>query len=729
MLNVEKICNHLGCTEEELSKQMGVSLEELYKYKNDTLKMSPELLMKLVNETGLLPCDLTQPTDENRISFSSAPKNTWKSAQEAKNSLKEYINDGLIAFENTSEEALKKELRKINDCVKMLRKPKISFAGQSDTGKSTLINTLLNTDKMPAKWTPTTSIAVHIKHIDDRPNFIKENVCIFGQVNNSDWNDLHLDDEKYCNQYMLESGDFSLLELYGTHQGKIDNAKTASSAVVFIDSPLLKDCDILDLPGFAVNDEDDEKHKFYTQNSQTDILIYLSRSNGFLQDGDLQYISECLRHLRPIEENGVNNLEPLENLFIIASQSNAINGGNMTELNEILDRRCLALSSVLCDSITGNDEILSYRSKITGYKYNYQTLRKRFFTFEKNQQRLCKDFLNAFNKTVEKLPQTIQENFCDNMRKLIEESKIILKNKVNEYESVVGSSEKYINLLRSIKDNEPTRKLEQEEKKKAMLSLIETLKKSSVQDIISEYNDITDIDRMTAMMDSFGCKNKKTSKEEFTTYFNNRLKSRIEKIVDSSNEKYKNNLDEYLKDYSLSFENYKFSSDVNLSFDTQGAFQEGLKGLVSIGVAGASAMWLSTSTTAFIATVFGAGLGLTPLLATLGVLGIGFGAIGMTLKSIFKALVWKKDFAKALAKEYNKKDFVGKMKAGMDEYWNNTKDSFLAACDNVEEEWQKKIDEYEHLADEDALPELKNKLEDAKSGLDFYEHIPTEYNN
>lgn len=730
MLNVDKICNHLDCTEEELAKLMGVSKEDLCKYKNDTLKIPPELLMKLSNETGLLPNDLlTQQARTTMSALSANPKNTWKMAQETKNSLKDYVKTGLATFENTNEESIKKELGKLNDCVKMLRKPKISFAGRSDAGKSTLINTLLSTDKMPAKWTATTSIAVHIKHIDDRPEFIKEDVCILRQLDNSEWNDLYIDDEKYFKKYLIESGDFSLLESYGTHQGNTDNVNKASSAVVFIDSPLLKDCDILDLPGFAVNNEDDEKHKFYTQQNQTDILIYLSLSNGFLQKGDLQYISECLRCLNPIELKGANNVEPLENLFIVASQAGTIDGGNMTELKDILDRRCSALAAVLSNSGEIGSEVLTYRSKITGYKYNLQSLRKRFFTFEMKQARLCKEFINAFNKTAEKLPKTIQEDFYQNIQVVLEESKKIIKNKIGEYKLIVGNSEKYSALLRSIKDNEPARKIEQEEKKKAMLSLIESLKKSSVQDIISEYNDMTDIDRMTAMMDSFGCKNDPNSKEEFATYFNNQLKSRIEKIVDSSNKKYKDNLDDYLKDYSLSFENYKFSSDVTLSFNAQGVFRDGLKGLVSIGVAGASAMWLSTSTTAFIATVFGASLGLTPLLVTLGVFGIGIGAVGRALKSILDKVFWEKNFAKALAKEYSKKDFIWKIRDGMDEYWNNTKNSFIAACDNVEEEWQKKIDEYELLADEEALPELKNKLEDAKNGLSFYEQIPTECND
>ena len=48
---------------------------------------------------------------------------------------------------------------------------------------------------MPAKWTPTTSIVVHIKHIDDRPAYIDEEVCIF--KDNVDgqgaWNDKKLD--------------------------------------------------------------------------------------------------------------------------------------------------------------------------------------------------------------------------------------------------------------------------------------------------------------------------------------------------------------------------------------------------------------------------------------------------------------------------------------------------------------------------------------------------------
>ena len=144
---------------------------------------------------------------------------------------------------------------------------------------------------------------------------------------------------KASKEFLIAKGDFSLLTDFGTHQSEVKNHQLASSAVAFIESPLLKNCDILDLPGFAATSEDDALHRFNTQENVTDILIYLSRSNGFLQDRDLDYLRECLKSLRPIEHDGVNELGKLSNLFIVASQARAVNNGNSSELTEILDRR------------------------------------------------------------------------------------------------------------------------------------------------------------------------------------------------------------------------------------------------------------------------------------------------------------------------------------------------------------------------------------------------------
>ncbi|PAM94437.1 Dynamin family protein, partial [Flavobacterium sp. IR1] len=125
----------------------------------------------------------------------------------------------------------------------------------SDAGKSRLINSLLGIDKMPTSWTPTTSISVHIKHINDRPEFFHDETWIFeGGKEGFSIDRIH--QKEYCEKFKLVSGPASILSDYGTRQGENYTIEDASAAVVYVDSPILALCDIVDLPGFGTGDRE-----------------------------------------------------------------------------------------------------------------------------------------------------------------------------------------------------------------------------------------------------------------------------------------------------------------------------------------------------------------------------------------------------------------------------------------------------------------------------------------
>lgn len=118
-------------------------------------------------------------------------KDNWQKADFTKKTLFTYIDDNLDKL-NISKELREKYLDELQEGLNQnLIKPKISFVGRSDTGKSTLINSLLGENMMPASWTPTTSIAVYLKHSNDKPNFMKNNVCIFSSTLDGEdaWNE------------------------------------------------------------------------------------------------------------------------------------------------------------------------------------------------------------------------------------------------------------------------------------------------------------------------------------------------------------------------------------------------------------------------------------------------------------------------------------------------------------------------------------------------------------
>lgn len=722
-LDIEKIKLQIGATEEEFAEEMNITVDELRQYSDGTMQLPGELLSMMCQYTGLQPAAGGIYMNENSMVFNSHPidpDDTYEPSKLAKTSLVEYIKQGVAEFK---EETVKTEIEKIQRCVNTIRKPRISFAGQSDTGKSTLINALLGAEKMPAKWTPTTSIIVYIKHIDDKPSFIKEDVWILGKKSNELWDDTKLADEKYCKEFLIAKGDYSLLSEFGTHQHESEHKQVASSAVAFIDSPLLKNCDILDLPGFAATSEDDALHRFNTQENVTDILLYLSRSNGFLQDRDLDYLRECLKSLRPVEQAGANGLEKLANLFIIASQAGTVNNGNSTELTEILDRRCKALctSYELAASNKKSKTLLPFRSALTGYDYSEEDFRARFFTYEKDMPRLCKKFNLAFKSLAEELPKSLYKDFCDALREMVTSSSTIIQGRVDDWNSLLNNKAKYVELVREIRQKEPARKVERTAKVSEMLKTIKDFGTSTKQEIQSMYTHTINTEYLVELIEKYGVKNKKGDKEDFATTVNELVSNNVQSILSDKTKAYGETLDDYLKEYSESFSEYSAEKEIDVKFDTINSFAVGL---ASLGALGASAAWLATSFTAFSVSVLGSLAGWGSVLAVGGVIGIAIGAVIAGIVSLVKAFTWKKDFAKAIVSAYDKENYLDTIFKDVDKYWKDTETSFTAASDKVEKDWQSRIAEYESIADEKNIPILESKIAEAKKGLDFFTKMP-----
>ncbi len=724
-INIDVILEQTGETKEEFAQAVHIPLEKLDAYISGKEKPSIEVYGIITDYTGLTYEQIEE--GKKRKTYAEFDiSDTWSPSEEAKQSLERYLIEGSNSFDET---IVLKEIEKVKIALNNWRKPRISFAGQSDTGKSTLINALLGAERMPAKWTPTTSIVVYIKHTNDRPSFIKDNVCIFRKIDDVMWSDSYLNNEEEFNRFLITSGDYSLLENYGTHQGVKNSKKEAYSAVAFIESKLLEDCDIIDLPGFAASEEDDALHKFNTQDGMTDILIYLSRSNGFLQDRDLDYLNICINSLRCVESND-NEIENLENLFIIATQSGAIHGGNARELNTILETQCNKLCSILRHSIEKTkgvnsvESLLPARTRVSGRNYTDEDFRRRFFTYETDLPRLCKKFIGAFTKLIERLPLVIHRTFVVELEKIAKSSETSIKVKINEYKKMVQEKEKYISLVREIEEAEPGRKAEQTAKREAVISKIKTLggdAKREYQEFLTEY---LSEDNLINEMRKAGISNKKSEKQDFVSLVGKVTIDKAQDILEEKAKKYTEIIDEYIFDFCGNVSSYGMGEGINVKFDGSGAFSLGLQAILATGVLGASALWLTTNAISIIVLTEGL-LAPTAWIAAVG--GVAFLAITAAiagLTAIIKAITWRGSLAKSIIKSYEEKEFAEGMMAHFDKYWSDTETSFLAGADAMEKEWEEQICEYKMLADEKNVEIFANKIKELNRGLGFFEQMP-----
>lgn len=275
----------LKLTQEEFANLYGISIQEVQEL-DKTGKPDMDLIVKIATKSGL-DFNTILSYEKPRVKPISA-KDTWEKTNFTKKSLSGYLNSALEQMD------IPDDMQKnyIDDLeigiMSKFVKPTVAIVGRSDTGKSTLINSLIGAEKMPAKWTPTTSTAVYVKHIKDRPAFIHDEAWIFKREcgNEKFWNSKRLYDEKYCEKWKVAGGDLSLLETYSTRQG--GGLKTeAGSAVVFVDAPILLNCDIIDLPGYGTETASDDVITAKTA-AHADVLIYLSLASGFLRIEDAE---------------------------------------------------------------------------------------------------------------------------------------------------------------------------------------------------------------------------------------------------------------------------------------------------------------------------------------------------------------------------------------------------------------------------------------------------------
>ena len=716
--------NYLKLTQNELAELISVRQDRISRLEQNLDTISLEELVVLAKKTGKSLDEIANYKKD--IPRELTISDSWDKIRYIKNTIINYIRD---FFPKNNQ----KYINKIEDLRKNIegitRKPRIVFSGKSDSGKSTMINALIGKEKMPTNWTPTTSIIVYVKDILERPDYIEDELWIFRKGKNTEWDDTRLYDEKYCREWKIASGNAEILSQYGVRKGH-DYNKDVGSAVLFVDSPILKNCDILDIPGITAGIESDNIAANQAQ-LKADVLVYLSQASGFLQIEDANYLKEALEVLSPLEETEGTGLSPMSNLFIVATHAHHINP--RTDLKNICDSGCDRFADTVADSFWKK---YSYNSKEI---FTKKDLRKRFFTYAIDIEDLRENFEKELKNTIENLPKLLEKKVFNITKDYIKNESEKMRKEVQKYEGLINEREHYSKLLEEIKKNEPKRKFLLEENNRNVKSKIFDLDNETKQKFKEDYNRILTEENIVKIIDEREYKNKKTDLEKLGSYISSEVQDVCRKNLEKTTEKFKNIMDEYLLKTQKSFEIDNFNNmNISLDFDFKSAFIGGLAGVATLG---GLAFWASTlgNLGAYILVAKGvsvlSALGIsiaggtataTAFVASIGgpiTLGIAAAIlVGLAIWGIFSGSSWKKKIAKKIIKEFNKN--IYKYDNAITQYWSDTESGFNVAKDKMEEEWQNYINNLEKELYHSDVNELKETLKNAKEVEDFFLNTP-----
>ena len=557
----------LKLTQEEFANLYGISIQEVQEL-DKTGKPDMDLIVKIATKSGL-DFNTILSYEKPRVKPISA-KDTWEKTNFTKKSLSGYLNSALEQMD------IPDDMQKnyIDDLeigiMSKFVKPTVAIVGRSDTGKSTLINSLIGAEKMPAKWTPTTSTAVYVKHIKDRPAFIHDEAWIFKREcgNEKFWNSKRLYDEKYCEKWKVAGGDLSLLETYSTRQG--GGLKTeAGSAVVFVDAPILLNCDIIDLPGYGTETASDDVITAKTA-AHADVLIYLSLASGFLRIEDIEYLKNNVRTLPVLEKKGENGLKPLANLFVVASHADSVDNGNEISLANILKSGCERYMSTLSDSYWKS------RAEESGYDYSPAVIQSRFFTYTTDIPALCEKFRNNLEAVLETIPEIVDTECKESVRAYVARKEPNLEAEIQKYEALVEDRQKYVELLKDIQNSDLERTAENDNKKREIKDLIHSLSGESLNECTKYCTSVLTVDEITRRIKSKGIKNKKEDIQQFASQLQDEMQSKCSDLLKERSEQLSVKVKEYVSDYQEGVQASFQEANLNADFDAGYAFASSL---------------------------------------------------------------------------------------------------------------------------------------------------------
>lgn len=714
--NPFKIASELsGMSIEVIIQKLNLSKAQLKEYQEDVDNIPYGVLVKLSKISGV---SLSKFSEEPNLGPELCP--TYVSQTQEINDIIEQKWNSVNQLYDKYVELEDREVLELLDKIKnkfantektvrySIRKPLVCAFGNSDTGKSTLINYFLREEVALVDYTPLTSAIVYYYHSLDMPKHLKNlnaNAFVFGSENNKKRNykfqHEYIYDEKKCKKYLISSGNLKdILKEYSARTGTNYQDRTYKIAeiVVFLDIDILKEVSFIDIPGFGSNDTQDDVG-LTLKMDEVDILFYLSIANGFMRGTDLANLSKIIERRKTAKA-----------VYVLATHADAV--GSPISLQAILDTGYQFLIDTFSDNqkrrLQEEKELLKeqFLPFDTGNELYCTTFNSKLETFIPN---LIKEKTTIAKETLANACKCLNREYSDEMREIRQNQSSEKKNKDAE--------------VVFIQD----RKKELEIKKIQLKYQIEELRKESIDIFKENYNRMINKDYIVHLLQKKEIKNKQKDIEKFSAYLSNEIGDFLTETLGDKSKKLSDTINAFLQEYKQSWSQTteEFKPVVNFSgFDFQRAFATGLTGVTTYG---ALALW---ATIVAEGSNLGAYILVSKVVSSLSAIGISLGGtsavataiasmggpvvLGIAIAGIFALSMfglfsgnWRTRLAKEIVNAYEKQKFQETYIEQINKHWDET----IVALDKCLDSLEDNLLDYYHTMN--TVRERLNKEEDS----------------
>ncbi len=611
------------------------------------------------------------------------------------------------------------------------RKPRVAVCGRFDQGKSRLANTLLGSDPLPTGYQPETAIISLVRHISERPSWVREDVWIMRK--GFDLNQAN--DEEHCNDFKIVAGSFDTLKKYGTHNdNKPADADQCFAALVFVDSPFLLGCDLLDLPGYGHSQDDHNKAEL--AHNLADILIYASAAQGFMDQQDLQFANALLKQLPTLEAKD-DALPVLRNVFFVATMARQ----DLSDLKDIITKASSRAYTHLLEGLQARGELIGRPITLTDF-------RARFFTYLVDEPSRRKAF-------EEDLADLLSKVCPGQVRGRLDGWVVELKNSTKGYcdgwtarlVEALDNRDRAQGSLEMLERAEPLRQRRVGSKTERILSTIAANKSASTDHIKADLSKLIAPDYVEKRIRE-RYEDKKDAQQLAGSYLIDHIQNKLNNFLAERAQELVPDINDILADYQAAGTS---AGGVELGamtvpFNVKGVF---LGALAATGTAGAMATWAAaTAASAEVGSAmllpgvasYLAGIGATTggvvssgsLIAALGgpitiVIGLAV-LLGLAAYALFGAS-WQSRLAKKICEALKEQHFLETLTKHSEKYWDDTRHGFQKGMAATEAAFQDNLGNLRKLVNATSREEMTTMIAQVGATRDFFGGIPWRLGN